>query len=250
MPKRVAIIGGGAAGRLHPPHPPHPRSKSNTESKGRPRSSLSAVGMACAWSLSRFQDKFSVDVWEALPNTGGVATTSAVGKGGGLRIGFVTSCSSPAAAPAPALAPCAHTDVSAPRRNGTQRPGPRWLSQLSQQPPVLQGGRGGGLLLWGKCSQGCCRMLRFHVLSSFGGSLRRSLGLSRTRWICALPLALGAARGPTTGALRLQRPLAFRRCSRLPFLIVPFRVHLPACSQRQRTGAASTARHRALWARA
>lgn len=50
-PKRVAIIGGGAA------------------------------GMACAWSLSRFPDKFDVDVWEALPNTGGVATTSKVGEG-------------------------------------------------------------------------------------------------------------------------------------------------------------------------
>lgn len=34
-----------------------------------------AAGMACAWSLARFQEKFDVHVWEAAPQAGGVATS-------------------------------------------------------------------------------------------------------------------------------------------------------------------------------
>lgn len=37
--------------------------------------------MACAWSLSRFPDRFHVEVWEALPETGGVASTCAIDGG-------------------------------------------------------------------------------------------------------------------------------------------------------------------------
>jgi predicted NAD/FAD-binding protein len=46
--KRVCIVGGGAA------------------------------GMACAWSLARFPDKFDVTVLETLPEVGGVASTCAI----------------------------------------------------------------------------------------------------------------------------------------------------------------------------
>ncbi|KAI7841052.1 hypothetical protein COHA_005280 [Chlorella ohadii] len=49
--KRVCIIGGGVA------------------------------GMACAWSLSRFPERFEVEVWEALPYVGGVASTCAIDGG-------------------------------------------------------------------------------------------------------------------------------------------------------------------------
>lgn len=49
--KRVCIVGGGVA------------------------------GMACAWSLSRFPERFEVEVWEALPETGGVASTCAIDGG-------------------------------------------------------------------------------------------------------------------------------------------------------------------------
>jgi len=36
------------------------------------------AGLSCAWSLSRFPEKFEVDVWEALPEPGGVATSCSV----------------------------------------------------------------------------------------------------------------------------------------------------------------------------
>jgi len=38
-----------------------------------------ASGMAAAWSLCRFPDKFQVELWDALPTTGGVASTVQVG---------------------------------------------------------------------------------------------------------------------------------------------------------------------------
>lgn len=44
-----------------------------------------AAGTACAWSLSRFPDKFEVHVWEALPVPGGVASSCKV-KDGTLTI--------------------------------------------------------------------------------------------------------------------------------------------------------------------
>ncbi|GAB4821602.1 hypothetical protein N2152v2_008648 [Parachlorella kessleri] len=50
-PRKVCIIGGGAA------------------------------GMACAWSLSRHPDKFDVHLWESLPQVGGVASTCEVAPG-------------------------------------------------------------------------------------------------------------------------------------------------------------------------
>lgn len=37
-----------------------------------------AAGMACAWSLGRFPDRFEVEVWEALPQPGGVATSQSL----------------------------------------------------------------------------------------------------------------------------------------------------------------------------
>lgn len=37
--------------------------------------------MACAWSLSRFPERFEVEVWEALQETGGVASTCAIDGG-------------------------------------------------------------------------------------------------------------------------------------------------------------------------
>jgi len=40
-----------------------------------------AAGTACAWSLSRFPDKFEVHVWEALPVPGGVASSRKVKDG-------------------------------------------------------------------------------------------------------------------------------------------------------------------------
>lgn len=39
------------------------------------------AGMACAWSLSRFPERFEVEVWETLPETGGVASTCAIDGG-------------------------------------------------------------------------------------------------------------------------------------------------------------------------
>ena len=37
--------------------------------------------MACAWSLSRFPERFEVEVWEALQYVGGVASTCAINGG-------------------------------------------------------------------------------------------------------------------------------------------------------------------------
>lgn len=45
------------------------------------------AGMACAWSLSRFPERFDVEVWEALPETGGVASTCAI-NGGESSVGL------------------------------------------------------------------------------------------------------------------------------------------------------------------
>ena len=42
---------------------------------------LQPAGMAAAWSLSRHPDRFEVEVWEALPDTGGVASTCTVSGG-------------------------------------------------------------------------------------------------------------------------------------------------------------------------
>ncbi|GIL79652.1 hypothetical protein Vretimale_12249 [Volvox reticuliferus] len=40
-----------------------------------------AAGTACAWSLSRFPERFDVEVWEALPVPGGVASSCSVKDG-------------------------------------------------------------------------------------------------------------------------------------------------------------------------
>jgi len=40
-----------------------------------------AAGMACAWSLARFQNKFEVHVWEAEAQAGGVATSEELADG-------------------------------------------------------------------------------------------------------------------------------------------------------------------------
>ena len=47
--------------------------------------------MACAWSLSRFPERFEVEVWESLAQTGGVASTCAIDGGAaqGTAIGKV-----------------------------------------------------------------------------------------------------------------------------------------------------------------
>lgn len=45
-----------------------------------------AAGMACAWSLSRFPDKFEVQVWEEKEVPGGVATTETIQISGGDRL--------------------------------------------------------------------------------------------------------------------------------------------------------------------
>ncbi len=39
------------------------------------------AGTACAWSLSRFPERFEVHVWEALPVPGGVASSLRVKNG-------------------------------------------------------------------------------------------------------------------------------------------------------------------------
>ncbi|PSC67108.1 flavincontaining amine [Micractinium conductrix] len=39
------------------------------------------AGMACAWSLSRFPDRFDVEVWEELAQAGGVASSCAIDGG-------------------------------------------------------------------------------------------------------------------------------------------------------------------------
>ena len=44
-----------------------------------PRRAL--AGMVCAWSLSRFPERFEVEVWETLPEVGGVASTCAIDGG-------------------------------------------------------------------------------------------------------------------------------------------------------------------------
>lgn len=43
------------------------------------------TGTACAWSLSRFPERFDVHVWEALSVPGGVASSRSV-KGGSITI--------------------------------------------------------------------------------------------------------------------------------------------------------------------
>ena len=58
-------------------------SKSN-DASGRKRVLVigaGAAGMAAAWSLGRFPDRFEVVVWEAAPCAGGVATSEDVGDG-------------------------------------------------------------------------------------------------------------------------------------------------------------------------
>ena len=40
-----------------------------------------SAGVAAAWSLSRFPEKFQVELWEALPEIGGVASTCPLGDG-------------------------------------------------------------------------------------------------------------------------------------------------------------------------
>lgn len=95
-PKRVCIVGGGVAGRR--------AGASGTTGGGGLRGgrcagslphlitcclllpTLSHTGMACAWSLSRFPDRFAVEVWEALPEVGGVASTCAI-NGGACKVG-------------------------------------------------------------------------------------------------------------------------------------------------------------------
>jgi hypothetical protein len=49
------------------------------------------AGMACAWSLSRFPERFEVEVWESLAQTGGVASTCAIEEG--ARQGAASSIS-------------------------------------------------------------------------------------------------------------------------------------------------------------
>ena len=45
------------------------------------------AGLAAAWSLSRYPDKYEVvEVWEALPEAGGVASTCSIGNGEELEI--------------------------------------------------------------------------------------------------------------------------------------------------------------------
>lgn len=56
MPKKVLIVGSGAA------------------------------GSACAWSLSRFPERFSVEVWDKQPTAGGVATSENIEGKGNLYI--------------------------------------------------------------------------------------------------------------------------------------------------------------------
>jgi predicted NAD/FAD-binding protein len=43
--------------------------------------SFFCAGLAAAWSLSRFPEKYEVELWESLPNVGGVASTCSVGAG-------------------------------------------------------------------------------------------------------------------------------------------------------------------------
>lgn len=76
--KRVCIVGGGAAGEL----------LLQFEEQRAVKSSCAALsvlfdtpGMACAWSLSRFTERYEVEVWEALPHPGGVASTCGIAGG-------------------------------------------------------------------------------------------------------------------------------------------------------------------------
>jgi predicted NAD/FAD-binding protein len=43
---------------------------------------LDNAGLAAAWSLSRFPERYEVELWEALPEIGGVASTCTIGKDG------------------------------------------------------------------------------------------------------------------------------------------------------------------------
>lgn len=46
-------------------------------------------GIACAWSLSRFPERFEVEVWEALPVPGGVASSLSVKDGESRKSSFL-----------------------------------------------------------------------------------------------------------------------------------------------------------------
>ena len=69
-----------------------PRRRSPTvETPLKPRRVLivgaGAAGLACAWSLSRFPDKFEVHVWEKEKQAGGVSTSEDVGGGDWINDG-------------------------------------------------------------------------------------------------------------------------------------------------------------------
>lgn len=91
--KRVCIVGGGVAGWLRRRRAAAGRPAStwlgwpllpaacllNSSATFHPRTlPRTPAGMACAWSLSRFPDRFEVEVWESLAHTGGVASTCAI----------------------------------------------------------------------------------------------------------------------------------------------------------------------------
>lgn len=124
-----------------------------------PPSSTGRPGMACAWSLSRFPERFAVEVWEALGQVGGVASTCAIDGGAlsalcagrrrwlwcGGSLCYALCCRhlSPALgmwSPTALLLP-AYPD---PTRRGDQRPGAGRGTQLPQQPALLPGGCVGG----------------------------------------------------------------------------------------------------------
>ena len=74
-----------------------PRRRSPTvETPLKPRRVLivgaGAAGLACAWSLSRFPDKFEVHVWEKEKQAGGVSTSEDVGGGDWINDGVPGRC--------------------------------------------------------------------------------------------------------------------------------------------------------------
>lgn len=195
-PKRVCIVGGGVAGgrilawlelhgrmrrqcaaaaahqaqsAAHAQHSRCPPARLHRRNK---------PGMACAWSLSRFPERFAVEVWEALPEVGGVASTCAIDGGapparaglrrvlggtaeaadnsapafgGALELsaalrGSCELCTGCLAQRAAALLHCRNPPTpsplpASPPRRRDQRPGAGRRPQLPQQPALLQGGR-------------------------------------------------------------------------------------------------------------
>lgn len=81
--KRVLVVGAGAAGIWQSAELALliARCVPRTLHRGPKHSVFMHAGTACAWSLSRYPERFDVHVWEALPTPGGVASSCKIKNG-------------------------------------------------------------------------------------------------------------------------------------------------------------------------